>query len=432
MKASRIIDKHRTSLFLGMCLLFLWLPTPFAHAISLPQCITDSQESPFTLINSAPCGIFGGSITTRKTNVNGTEVDVSVKYMVHVPNRTPKGLVVLFSGRVGNAGIQGNQKGGAVTSTGQNFLVRSAQLFAEEGYLAVTIDRPLRPGLTGLVPEFPTILGFDRYRVSPKHAQDIVTILHDLPNVIPTVNTSNLDVLLAGISRGAISAVAQSKLSNGISIQSPVTSGNTLFVGCTAPAADPTDVTSCLRLQPSFVKVPVDILAHELDGCPRSTPADSEALLNAFLAAGVESNFDDIDGGFDLSSLTDDLCGNLAFHSFLGIETEAVEKITESLDDFLGEDENNKPIAQPTTVSITGSSGDKVSINLAGLANDPDGDALSFSLSHPKSSRGADLSIEGSVVTYTINETGITDGFVYIVSDGKGGKSAAVVTVEVD
>lgn len=416
-------------LLLSLGLLFMPLFKGFAHAISLPQCITDSQETPFTLINSAPCGIFGGSLKTRKTTVDGSEVDVTVKYMVHTPAGTPKGLVVLFTGRVGNAGIQGNQKGGAVTSAGQNFLVRSAQLFAEEGYLAVTIDRPLRPSLEppptpALVPEFPTVLGFDRYRVSPKHAQDIVAVLHDLPNVVPGVDTAGLHVLLAGISRGAISAVAQNKLGIGISIQSPVTSGDTLSVGCTnRPECFP-------RLQPSFVKVPVHLLAHEQDGCPRSRPQDSEALHQSFLNAGVESDFDDIDGGFDLTAQTGDPCGVLAHHSFLGIETEAVEQITEALDDFLDEiEENSKPVAEPTSTSITGSTGTEVMMDLGGLASDPDGDALSFSLSHPRSSRGATLAIEGSVVTYTINETDITDGFVYIVSDGKGGVSSAVVTV---
>lgn len=42
------------------------------------------------------------------------------------------------------------------------------------------------------------------------------------------------------------------------------------------------------------------------------------------------------------------------------------------------------------------------------------------------------LSISGSVVTYTPAGAGITDGFVYIVADGKGGKSSAVVAVVVN
>lgn len=409
-------------------LLLVHLLTGTASAISLPQCITDSNDDPLTIINSAPCGIFGGSVTTRKTNVNRTEVDVSVKYMVHVPNGTPKGLVVLFSGRVGNAGIQGNQKGGAVTSAGQNFLVRSAQLFAEEGYLAVSIDRPS----TSIGFPILQFLQYDRYRVSPKHAQDIVAVLHDLPNVVPDVDTTNLDLLLAGISRGAISTVAQSKLSNGISIQSPVTSGNTLFVGCTAPAADPTDVTSCLRLQPSFLKVPVGTLAHAQDGCERAQHVDSVGLHTDFRHAGVESHFESTGGGFDLGI---DACGNLAFHSFLGIETKAVGKITKRLDKVLEELDrkfpgNNKPIANPGNISTIAPTA--VIIDLSTLANDPDGDSLTYSLSHPISSRDAALSISGSVVTYTPAGAGITDGFVYIVTDGKGGKSSAVVSVVVN
>lgn len=37
-----------------------------------------------------------------------------------------------------------------------------------------------------------------------------------------------------------------------------------------------------------------------------------------------------------------------------------------------------------------------------------------------------------TTVTYTASQRGIFDGFVYIVSDGKGGTSNAVITVRVE
>lgn len=412
------VKKGSLTILALFTVLFMQLSTGIASAVSLPECITDSNDDPPFIINSAPCGIFGGGITTRQENVGDNEVNVTVKYMVHVPNGTPKGLVMLFAGRVGATGIQGNQKGGPVSNAGNNFLVRSAQLFAEEGYLAVSIDRP------STSTNF-TTLQYDRYRVSPKHAQDIVAVVHDLPNVIPDVDTTNLDLLLAGISRGAISVVAQNRLGIGISIQSPVTSGETLFVGCT-------DLIGCVpRLQPNFVKVPVGILAHAQDGCERAQHVDSVGLHTDFRRAGVESHFESTGGGFDLGI---DACGNPSFHSFLGIENKAVGKITKRLDKVLEELDrkfpgNNKPVANPGNITIAPAA---VSIDLSTLANDPDGDSLTYSLSHPISSRGAALSISGSVVTYTPAGAGITDGFVYIVADGKGGKSSAVVAVVVN
>jgi hypothetical protein len=42
----------------------------FVNAISLPECITDSIESPLAITSSAPCGIYGVG-TTRTKMVGG-------------------------------------------------------------------------------------------------------------------------------------------------------------------------------------------------------------------------------------------------------------------------------------------------------------------------------------------------------------------------
>ena len=289
----------------------------YSYAANKLACIEDSDASTGFIITSAPCGFYG-TVTPRK--------NITVRYMVHKPQGLQKGLVVLFAGGNGDTGIEGNPKTGKVTATGNNFLVRSAQLFAKHHYLAVTIDRPLKLVGTGLTPEFETPVQFDRYRVSIDHGTDIKA-------VISKVNRERLPVFLAGVSRGALSAVAQHKLHVGIMgilLSSPTTSDpysefDNLYIGCT-------DYPECENLQPEFVDVPVHVLAHAMDGCEESKPEDSEILHNDFIHAGVNSRFDEVTGGFELS---EDPCQAKTYHGFLGIENEAVKKITDRMDRIL-------------------------------------------------------------------------------------------------
>jgi hypothetical protein len=282
-----------------------------SYAANKPACIKDSDETTGFIITSAPCGIYG-TVAPRE--------NITVRYMVHKPQGLQKGLVVLFAGGNGDTGIEGNPKTGKVTATGNNFLVRSAQLFAKYHYLAVTIDRPLVGA--DLIPEFPLPVDFDRYRTSEDHGTDIEA-------VISKVNRERLPVFLAGVSRGALSAVAQNKLPIGIVgilLSSPTTSKqesyDNLYIG--HPDYE--------KLQPDFVEVPVHVLAHAMDGCKESKPEDSEILHNDFIHAGVNSRFDELTGGFELS---DDPCQARTYHGFLGIENEAVKKITDRMDRIL-------------------------------------------------------------------------------------------------
>ena len=246
-----------------------------------------------------------------------------VQFMVHQAPSTPKGLVVLFTGGNGDTGITLNPDG--TLTAGRNFLVRSAQLFAERGYKAVTIDRPLLELGPPKVPEFQTNAEFDLYRVSMDHRIDIETVL-------AVVNTYGLPVFFAGTSRGTLSTVAQHSPSVGVSLSSPVTSpsGQNLYIGH----------PDHLNLQPGFVTVPARVLAHELDGCFVTTPQGAVKLHVAFKHAQVDSHYNSIDGGFDLTGqtvdgVTIDACDALTYHGYLGIENDAVDQITKRFDHIL-------------------------------------------------------------------------------------------------
>lgn len=393
---------------------FIAFAAKWALAVSLPECITNSQDAN-NIIQSAPCGLFGVVNSRQTNNGTGTTLDIAVDYMVHLPSGAPKAVVMLFSGGSGNAGIVGDDTTHVVSQSGSNFLVRSAQLFAEEGYLTVTIDRPVpAPSDT-----------YDMYRVSPRHANDIAAVLLEVNELY---QASQLDLFLAGTSRGALSVVAQNNLGVGSLLSSPVNSINSgLWVGVDSPNP---------RLVPSFVVVPVHVLAHAQDGCFVSTAANSKKLHDDFHAAGVQAFFNSVDGGFEIDT---DPCEAKAFHGFLGIERTAVKKITDRMDYFLKKQNKDFPgnikpeLLINAPFSVTTPADTSVTINLAGLVLDADGDTLTYSLPHPTSNRGGTLSLNGALVEYTppAGFTNRTDGFVFQVSDGKGGKTNGVILVAV-
>lgn len=407
-KATRVVS-------FSIAIVFIAFAAKWALAVSLPECITNSQDAN-NIILSAPCGIYG-IVNARQENGSGTTLDVTVQYMVYVPVGEPRAVVMHFAGGNGDTGIQGTDATGEVTHAGNNFLVRSAQLFAEDGFLAVTIDRPSTTvGLSNA--------DFDLYRVSQRHAHDIAAVLSEVNS---RFGTADLDLFLAGTSRGAISVVAQNMLGIGSMLSSAVTSpsGNTLWVGSTSTHP---------RLVPEFVEVPAQVLAHEGDACFVSTPANSAILHSDLIASGVSSVFNQLNGGFVVDP---DACQAKTFHGFLGIENAAVDTITDRMKQILAVNDklypgNHKPRAKNARFLTHGRV--PILINLAALTSDPDGNFLFHSLPHNSSNRGANLLKFGPYVLY-IPPSGfsnVLDGFVYTAADGKGGKSIGIVAVKLN
>src|SRR6266568_4659632 len=190
-------------------------------SIGLSRCTSPSTVNADGTLNlrtiATPCGFYG-EVATRTME---TGVPVTVKYIVMHPSNgsAPKAAVYLIGGADLDMGITGDAATGAIITSGGNFLVRTAQLFAQAGYLAIAMDRPSdRPTATPA----DVTQNVDEYRISVDHATDILAVLKQ-------VNTDSLDVFLSGTSRGAISVVANNLIAAGISLSSAVTRGSTLF-----------------------------------------------------------------------------------------------------------------------------------------------------------------------------------------------------------
>jgi len=327
-----------------------------------------------------------------------TGAPVFLDYMIHEAPAVaaPRALLVLIAGGALNAGIVLDGSGG-VSVAGGNYLVRSAHLFAAQGYRVLTIDRPddYLDYYDGLLSS-----SYDDYRISMMHAVD-------LSAVINRVNTTGLPVVLVGTSRGAISVAAQHRLAELVAMSSPVTSGSSGFPVGTAEA-DPADVT-----EPAYV------LWHRQDACTGTTPGNAELLALALPdGTGQEASGGFIREGFNTP---DEVCGAFHYHGFYGIESCTAALHSSWLDDKV----STLPTVRPSAASLatTVSPGTTAMISLAGAYIAGGGGALSVSLPHIQSSLGGSLMITGDTVTYTpaAGVSNTNDTFVYVVKEAGGG-----------
>jgi len=378
-----------------------------------PNTVTDSQQDMngnVTRIRSEATARYGSLVLPRRTSAGSA---VNMAYMVH-DNAVagPKAVVVLIAGGQLTANIVPDGMGG-VSSAGGNFLVRSAHLFKMSSQLRViTIDRP-----SDYIDDIPvgntSGYAYDGYRTSPRHAVD-------LSWVINAENPENLPVFIAGTSRGAISAVAQNLLAAGIALSSPATSGMN---------GRPIQEASIYpEVRPSHVLRPVHVLWHLGDTCSVSLAVDSQDLVGAFPdASGVG-----LLGGF-VDPMATTACDALTLHGFLGIESCAVEKSVEWVNDTIASLPAGRPLASPA-LGFSTRAGVPLDIDLTGLAVPGNGGVLTYSLAHQHSSLGGTLELNGNVVHYTppAGVSGTTDAFVYVVSESGSGTSHHVVAVDIN
>ncbi len=239
----------------------------------------------------------GGSVfVTMETRKGATQTFALIKAEKPVAN------VLLFAGGHGMLKLIRNtsSRPGMDRSLKGNFLIRSKEEFISRGLNVVLVDAPSdKQGRDGMLGGF---------RNSARHVKD-------LEGVIDFVKRRNgLPVWLVGTSRGTESAAFVT-----IHSRKPV-NGMVLTSSVTVSSRNGTPVTSYPLEK---IRVPVQIVFHENDGCWVTPPWGAKAIARALRnAAKVEVKA--FDGGDPAASGP---CKAQSEHGFRGIEGRVVESI---------------------------------------------------------------------------------------------------------
>ena len=179
------------------------------------------------------------------------------------------------------------REGGRRSGTGNNFLVRSAQYFLDQGFNVAIFGRP----------DDTTELDYAD-RIADKH-------LADVRKVLDFVKTrSATPVWLIGTSRGTVSATAAAIALQG-DVEGLVLTSS--VVNYRKPGAEP-------KQNLAAIKVPVLVLHHGRDACAQCQPHEVPGILSGFKNAPVKKQII-VDGGADP---TGDECAALHWHGARG------------------------------------------------------------------------------------------------------------------
>jgi pimeloyl-ACP methyl ester carboxylesterase len=223
--------------------------------------------------------------------------DARQRFLIVRPDGPPKAIVVLYSGGNGNLKIGAD---GSIENAG-NFLVRSRDLFAAEGFLVAVVDRPSDWAGSDK----------DRFRVVAAHAEDAAAIARRLRQEAP------VPLWFVGTSRGSVSVANIASRLGGNSLGGIVLTSSVASPGKRGlPAVPDVDV--------SGVAVPVLILGHGGDDCYVTLWPEQEALAELFKGAASVETFR-VDGG-DAGNHADP-CGPYSHHGVLGQEKAVVGRI---------------------------------------------------------------------------------------------------------
>jgi len=198
-----------------------------------------------------------------------------------------KASVVLLSGGEGRIGI----KKGIPNS--KNFLVRSRDLFAANGFNVAIVDRE----------------DSSFSRISPEHVEDLRRVMAYLKK------DSNVPVWVIGTSMGTISATAVAIATSGeelggIVLTSSITNQNKV---------------GAVRFQKiDAIRVPVLIIHHEFDTCSICVPNEVPLIFRGLKNAPIKKEVY-VKGG---ANPTGDPCGPLYWHGYIGMEKEVVDIIS--------------------------------------------------------------------------------------------------------
>jgi dienelactone hydrolase len=220
---------------------------------------------------------------------------VTQRFLYLTPAK-PKAAAVLFAGgegalKITDSGEFGWGKG--------NFLVRSRELFAEQGFAVTVVDTPSdRDGLKA-------------FRQTPQHIEDVRAVIAWLRE------QTRLPVWVVGTSNGTLSAAF-------IATELPRGEGGPDGVVLTSSIvyARPGRTRPIPDMPLERISIPTLLVHHKQDGCVSCPFADTEKVM-AKLTAAPRKELIAFEGGENRG----DPCEAYAYHGFNGLEREVVSKI---------------------------------------------------------------------------------------------------------
>jgi dienelactone hydrolase len=227
-----------------------------------------------------------------------TRPDVTQRFLYLAPEN-PKAAVILLAG--GHGGLRIDSGGNFGWGAG-NFLVRTRQLFVDNGLAVAVVDAPSdRQNMPHL----------NNFRQTAEHLADIKAVIGWLRH------KTSLPVWLVGTSRGTQSA-------GYIATQlRPADGGPDGLVLTSSILSDPRG-----RPVPAMplekLTVPVLVVHHEADGCKLCRYSDIPGLMNK-LGSAPRKELIAFKGG----STRGDPCEAYAYHGFNGLESEVVARIAQ-------------------------------------------------------------------------------------------------------
>jgi hypothetical protein len=217
------------------------------------------------------------SITTRP----GTAV--SFYYM---KRESAKATLVLLAGGDGGIDIEDG------VPTSKNFLVRSRDYFAANGFNLAIIDK--EDGL---------------FRGSSEHIEDVRRVAAYLRK------DAKVPVWLVGTSRGTISATAVATVAGGDELGGIVLTSS---ITSREPGAVPFQKLDAVR-------VPVLVVHHEWDACKICDPREAEGIIRRLKNAPIKKIVYVKAGATPPSG---NPCKALHYHGFIGVEKETADLIS--------------------------------------------------------------------------------------------------------
>lgn len=221
---------------------------------------------------------------------------VTQRILVITPEK-PKAAVILFAG--GNGGLT-LEADGRIPKLAGNFLVRSRQLFADQGFTTVVIDAPSdkqsHPYLSGS-------------RQTTEHVADAKAVIAWLRQ------QAKIPVWLIGTSRGTQSA-------GYVATQLQPADGGPDGIVLTATVVNDQRTRAVPEMALDRIRIPVLVAHHREDSCRVCRFSDVPRLMDRLITPPRKELLV-FEGGISVG----DPCGARAHHGFNGIERDVVQRI---------------------------------------------------------------------------------------------------------